>query len=389
MLKTSCLAFFCMAAFATRGAEYPLLLVAGYGSNNVVMFDPQSGDWSQLLSLKAASRPRGITIGDAGELYLGLHSQSKDILKFSPTDDYQEPSTLRRQIGRYGPGILAWHPYGIYTSGDTERVMLRIDPVTGRAAGITQKNCCNVVGVLVAGNRMFAGEYFQRSILQYDLTKELPKGHRLVDRSPHLNRPMGMAVGHNGNLYVSNGLEPTVVEFDINTGDFIRTFANLGSAAQEGIYGLAYVSGVERYYLTTGAEVHELDRHGDLLASYHSPALRKGYGITTVPARHRSTLLSAAKTLRTRRSSSTNPTTEARPARKISILKSTSGRLQISGSIGDQYRVSATTNFTTWQDIGVMENKFGTVKFKDPVANRFNRRFYRFKIVQNSQKPGL
>lgn len=253
-----------LTVFAARAeTPSPLLLVAGYGSDNVVTFDPQSGNWTQLLQLKKNSRPRGLTIGDQGELYLGLHSQTKDVVRFSARDGYQTPTKLTRQIGRFGPGILAFHPDGIYTSSDTERVLLRIDPGTGQVSPLTRRNCCNMVGILRIGDRLLAGEYFQRSILQFDLGQEMPAGRRLVDKSPHLNRPMGLVVGHNGSLFVSNGLEPTVVEFDIETGAFIGTFINLGAAAKDGIYGLAYVPGVDCYYLTTGSDVHEVDRRGD------------------------------------------------------------------------------------------------------------------------------
>ena len=233
------LAVACITTCSTAASESPLLLVAGYGSDNVVQFDPATGNWTQLIRLEESSRPRGITVGDSGEVYLGTHGRGKNIIRYSPTDGYTEPTDITRSIGRYGAGIISYLNGHIYAAGDTERAILRIDSIDGAVTTISQSNCCNLVGVMIAGDRILAAEYFQRSILRFDMAEEKPKGVRLVDKSPHLNRPVGMTIGHNGNLFVSNGLEPTVVEFDIETGDYVRTLINLGSAAPEGIYGIA------------------------------------------------------------------------------------------------------------------------------------------------------
>ena len=366
---------------ASPAADAPLLLVTGYGSDNVVVFDSNSGSWSQLLRLPPESNPRGIAATPKGELLIGLHSRSRNILRFTAADGFQRPVQLTRRIGRFGPGILLPQSDGsIYTSGDTERVLLHVYPssatnsVPNLTTAITATNCCNMVGLLRVGDRLLTGEYFQQSVLEFDLRRPGGVGKKLINRSPHLQRPMGLARGHNGNLFVSNGLSPTVVEFDLETGEYIRTFINLETAAPDGIYGMLYVSEMNRYVLTTGSHVHEFDTEGKLVASYYSPALVHGYGIAAVPASARDLFL-------VRHEQNVMAKSRRKVSRTISMLKSSGGQMQISGTVGERYIVSATSDFVTWEEIGIVENTTGLVRFADPMATELDQRFYRFALI--------
>jgi hypothetical protein len=181
-----------------------------------------------------------------------------------------------------------------------------------------------------------------------------------------------MAIGHNGNLYVANGLEPTVVEFDIRTGEYVKTFVNLGAAGKDGINGLVYAPDVQRYYLASGSAIYEVDPEGKVIASYSSPALKKAYGIALISEPPSSQAVQAAADSQAPNSAFT----------AITTLKMTSpGHLQISGHSGERYQVMVTTDFKTWQPIVTLRNSNGTVEFDDPDAAKFDQRFYEIEML--------
>jgi len=246
--KLLAIAFFLLLGFSTVRATGSLVLVAGNESDNVVQFDLTTGQWSEIARLPKGAHPRGITIGNSGEIFLGLSGGKKNIVRLTSTNGSMQMKDVTVSIGRYGPGLIVFGNGRIWAAGDTDRVILNINPETGEVLSPSQyKNSFNLVGLAANGNELYAAQYFQRSILRYDLRSENIDAVLLINKDPHLNRPIGMTIGHNGNLYVANGLEPTVVEFDIKTGTYIRTLVDLGAAGKEGINGIVYASDVQRY----------------------------------------------------------------------------------------------------------------------------------------------
>jgi DNA-binding beta-propeller fold protein YncE len=278
-----------------------------------------------------------------------------------------------------------WGRGKIWAAGDTDRVIYRIDPARGEVEAPPQyRNCCNLVGLAAEGDILYAAEYFQRSILRYDLRSEKAEGERFIAKSPHLNRPVGLAIGHNDNLYVANGLEPTVVEFDTTTGHYVRTFVHLGVGGKEGIHGVIYAPEVQRYYIASGSTVYEADLEGNLIASYNSPVLKKAYGIALIPSGLNRSTNDRVLPADSNRAPSGSDAFESTDHRMITLLKLAStnpSRLHITGNSGDRYRVLATSNFETWDAIGEVDNPTGEVEFIDRDADRFGRRFYRIEVI--------
>ena len=362
------------------------LLVAGNGSDNVVQFDLATGQWTELARLPEGTRPRGIAVGNNGEIFLGLDGGKKNLAQLVPGDGSAQLKDVTAPIGRFGPGMIVFSNGRIWAAGDTERVIHLIDPATGEVSTPPQfRNLANLVGLAADGKTLYAAEYFQRSILRYDLGTEAKPAVRLVDRDPHLNRPVALAIGHNGNLYVGNGLEPTVVEFNLKSGEFIRTLVNLGAGGKDGIYGIVYVPATRRYYIASGSNLYEVDIDGNLLATYNSPALKKAYGIAL--------LRPGSNGARTQSLAASNLTHPTPPADlnspkfvPITTLKAVPGKLLIAGVPGERYRVMATTDFTTWEPIATLENTSGTLEFVDPQMAAMDRRFYRIEMLPETPR---
>lgn len=250
----------------------PVLLVAGYESDNVVQFDLTSGTWSEIARLPTNSLPRGIAVSDAGEIFLGLQGGDQGVSKLIPWGDQLRLRVISPSFGRFGPGYIIHAQGKLWAAGDTERVVFQIDAQSGEVTAPPQmRNCCNMVGLAASGDMLYAAEYFQKSILRYRVGGGQVEWERFIEKSAHLDRPIGMTIGHNGNLYVANGLVPTVVEFDIQSGEFVRTVVNIGAGGKEGIHAVVYSREVDRYYLASGSNVYEVDPTGKLVATYNSP----------------------------------------------------------------------------------------------------------------------
>ena len=362
----------CQTAPTARGS---IVLVAGWESDNVVQFDLATGKWSEIARLPKDSHPRGITVGNKGEIFLGLQGAKKNIVELTSSNGPVLIRDVTRSMGRFGPGIIAFGEGKIWAAGDADRTIYCVNPETGDISRPSQyKNNFNLVGLAVDGGTLYAAEYFQRSILRYDLKSGSTNATRFITSSPHLDRPVGMTIGHNGNLYVANALEPTVVEFDIKTGNYIRTFVNLGAAGKDGINGIVYAPDVRRYYLASGSAIYEVDLEGKVIASYNSPALKKAYGIALLPEPLRSTA--------TQEDAGDSQTSSSMLMAITTLKMSRAGHLQITGHAGERYQVMATTDFKTWQPVTTLENSNGTVEFDDPDAAKFDQRFYEIEMLQ-------
>lgn len=367
-----------MAVSRGVAAQRPVLLVAGYESDNVVQFDLASGRWSEIARLPTNSLPRGIAVSDTGEIFLGLQGGDQGVAKLIPWGGQLRHQMVSPSFGRFGPGFIIHSQGKLWAAGDTERVVFQIDAQTGEVTAPPQmRNCCNMVGLAANGDMLYAAEYFQKSILRYRVGGGQAEWERFISKSDHLDRPIGMTVGHNGNLYVANGLAPTVVEFDIHSGEFVRTLVNIGAGGKEGIHAVVYSREADRYYLASGSNVYEVDPTGKLVATYNSPALRKAYGIALMP------MLPEAKPANPKAAPVVTP--EAPVTRPVTTLRAAAGTLQINGAVGERYRVLATTDFQTWTAIGEIRNSSGLVDFVDPDAAKFTMRFYRLELIETGR----
>ncbi len=262
------------------------LLVAGSGSDNIVAFDLADGADRVVAKLANGSQPRSLAITTAGDVFVGLRGNSRNVVPLVPRRPRRPhgvlvPVTGASQIGRFGPGTIAIDARGrLLVAADTERVVQRFHVETLELLDtITTGRKANVMGLAIHDDVLFVGEYFQKSVVRVNLLADPVETTVLIDRSEHLDRPSGMTIGHNGHLFIANLQNDFVQEFQASNGRFVRTFLDVKSLGTSRVHDLTYERQLERYFLTSGDAVFEVGSDGGLQARYESPALRDAYGM--------------------------------------------------------------------------------------------------------------
>lgn len=186
------------------------LLVVGNHSDNVVRFDLSTGQSSVIAKLDTGAHPRSIAVNRTGEIFVGLSGGKKNIVRLVPgsageADGPLLAMDLTPAIGRYGPGLMAFDRLGLLNvAGDTSRAIHRYNVISGELVESIPMRGANVGGLTVAGDVAYAAEYFQKTIVRVGLTENTPGRQKLIDKSHQVDRPHGMTIGHNGNLFVSS-----------------------------------------------------------------------------------------------------------------------------------------------------------------------------------------
>lgn len=99
-------------------------------------------------------------------------------------------------------------------------------------------------GVAVHHGRVFVGDTGQRNVMVFDIPEQ--KFFKIGEEEPgQLNRPLGLEVDKDGNLFVLDGLLKVINKYDRN-GKFLRTFGNPSDISRPA--GLAVNSDGSRIY---------------------------------------------------------------------------------------------------------------------------------------------
>jgi sugar lactone lactonase YvrE len=264
------------------------LLVVGNNSDNIVRFDLSTGKATVVAKLATGSRPWSIAVSSEGNIYVGLHGNKKNIVRLvpsqrGPSDAPLVAEDLTGTIGRFGPGLMAFDKRGtLNVAGDTIRAVLRYDVTTGELIESMRMRAANLVGLTLAGESVYVAEYFQKTILRWDLAADPAAGKKFIYKSSHLDRAHGMTVGHNGNLFVSNLLNSLIQEFDKETGKFVRTFLDVHTIGGRTVKDLHFEPRMDRYFLTSGDAVYVFSTDGALVAKHESIALAGAVAVATV-----------------------------------------------------------------------------------------------------------
>lgn len=266
------------------------LLVAGQSSDNIVRFDLATGEATVVARLANGSRPRSIAVNQQGEIFVGLRGNKKNVVRLASGRAANANGPLvaidfTPTIGRYGPGLMAFDRDGLLAvAGDTKRAVLRFNVKTGkRMDSMTVNGCCNLVGLHITGDHLYAAEYFQKTVLRFNLAGDPVGGARFISRSPHLNRPHGMAIGHNGNLFVSSLLSNLIHEYRGEDGKFMGKFIDTRTVGAGHVNHLHFDTRLQHFFFTSHDVVYELSADGALLARYQNPALTGAQAVAIVP----------------------------------------------------------------------------------------------------------
>jgi hypothetical protein len=258
------------------------VLVTGFQSGNVVRFDLSTGAAENVIFLEpegapgTGDRPRGIAVDGAARIYVALRGGTQNVKRFTWTGSYIDDFTP--SLGGFGPGQIGFSASGdLIVGGDVSgnSSVYRYDGVTGNLIDTFRRDGFqNVVGLLVDGDRVYSGSYFNGAIARYELSVTPVAGTTFIAADIRTRKVIGMTIGHTGNLLIASSENGAVQEYDIVTGAFVRTFLNFG------VVDIKYDAASGRYFATaSGNGVTELDQAGNATRVFQSPDLRGAYSV--------------------------------------------------------------------------------------------------------------
>ncbi|MEX2168375.1 MAG: NHL repeat-containing protein [Pirellulales bacterium] len=208
------------------------LYVSSFYTDRVMQFDGQAGSFvANFVDGIANLDPRGLLFTPDGNL-LVASPETDSIYEFNgTTGDYIRVFASHADL--FEANLMTFGPDGdLYVSnvpsgspGPGHRIM-RFDGVTGNYLGIfatTDLWNPQAMAFLPNGDLIVANSLYD-NILRFDDSGSL-LGEFVPATSGGLDGPAGMAIGQNGNLFVTSGID-SILEFDGNTGEFVRVFAS-------------------------------------------------------------------------------------------------------------------------------------------------------------------
>jgi hypothetical protein len=266
----------------------PYLLVNGQASNNVVRFDLVTGEASLFAEYGDGAAPRNITVREDGAIFGSLFGGSKSVVQLvlQSGSSVLQAVPFSPSIGNFGPGQLGTYQGDVYAAGDRSRVVFQYDGQTGAELdALTVTGGANIRGMVIHGSRLFYAEVFQNTIRKFDLTQDPRVGETFFANSPDVNEPFHLAIGHTGNLFVSSRQSTLIQEFDIDTGEFVRTLTDI--ATFEPIdthnYMFEYSAALKSYFVSTARDrVYQLNEAGELVRTLQSDLLDVALGAAIV-----------------------------------------------------------------------------------------------------------
>lgn len=249
--------------------------------------DLDSGADELFALYNTDDHPRNIAIRDDGAIFASLHGGSQNVvrLELPPGESLYRPVSFSPSIGGFGPGQLDFHDNDVYVAGDAARYIFRYDGASGAEVdqfSVTASN--NIRAMAISGDTLYYAEIFQNTVRTFDLSAAPPVGGTLFANSPQLNEPLGMAIGHNGNLFLTCRQNSLIQEFDAVSGAFVGTLANIADV-EPGTNNnmITYSAELDRYFVTTGTNrVHVYADDGTWLRTYESDLLDIALGVAVV-----------------------------------------------------------------------------------------------------------
>ncbi|WP_436716681.1 DUF4347 domain-containing protein [Roseiconus lacunae] len=211
-----------------------LLYVTGWGSDNVLRFNPQTGAYVDEFVVDGSggiSKSAGIAFGPDGHLYVADYDGDRVLKYDGSVGTYLGEFVAAGSGGLEGPMDLWFHKDGhLYVVGNKSDNILRYDASTGA----------------------FVDEF-------------------VSDGAGGLDDPISMAFGRDGRLYVSSQDTNSIKRFDQGNGSYIDDFVTSGSGGLDKPRAIAF--GPDDLLYVSSSETDEVlryDVNGNYVDAYIS-----------------------------------------------------------------------------------------------------------------------
>lgn len=223
------------------------LLVAGTGSDRVLVYDLESGNRLDSLRVDDAGffQPRGVAAGPDGSVYVGVTSGSNEdaVVRFERVTGNIE-TVVRPNSGRViRPEGLAFGPEGdLYVSS---RNLGRVQTFDGSSDAFIQSAAVifEPRGLTFGPTDGLLYVISGNEVRRFDRTARVDLGAFVAAGSGGLRTDTAssdLTFGPDGNLYVSSAGTDSVLRYDGETGAFLDEFIPAGSGGLDNPVGLAF-----------------------------------------------------------------------------------------------------------------------------------------------------
>lgn len=252
------------------------LIVGGHGSQNLVRFDVATGAASEFGRFRGTEVPRNLAVDSNGTVYASVYQGNSNVVRFVPRPDGGPlvSEDFTSSVGGFGPAQLDFYNGDLYAAGDADDVIHQYDGQTGaEIRTFSASTSFNIRAMTIEGDYLYYAEIFQDRVHRFDLREAPPTGGMLFQDNTNLSEPVNMTVGHNGNLVFTGRDTPLIQEFDIATGAFVGTIADLSTfdATVSGADDITHSANLDSYFVSTGRSIFRFDPAGQLLQTYESP----------------------------------------------------------------------------------------------------------------------
>jgi streptogramin lyase len=231
------------------------LIVSSAHTDSILDYDQNTGAFINTLVPSGSgglNSPEGLVFGPAGNLYVDSFS-SNSVLRYSASGAFISSFVSPGSGGLDGPHGLVFGPdgnlYVIYNPG-TEPPDIATPSGVNRYSGSTGMFTSDFVaagqlsradhGVFGPDGNFYVINGDDNSVLRYNGSSGAFMGTFISSDSGGLDGPIDLVFGPDGNLYVTSYLTNSVLRYNGSTGAFMDDFVSCGSGGIDGPFGLTF-----------------------------------------------------------------------------------------------------------------------------------------------------
>jgi DNA-binding beta-propeller fold protein YncE len=221
------------------------MLIADADNDRVVEYLESGGNWSFNREVLPASAgvvdPAGLAIAPDGRLTVSGRT-SGDVVLVDLTSLVVTPLVTPGAGGLQDPTHLAWDGSQLLVASAAGNAVVYFDssgiPTGVRADGLSASLDAGMTAS-ADGSRLYVGSIGANDVLEYDTASGAPL-RTFNSACPNLPLPFDVAIGPDGQLYVSCTLNHSIEHFDSTTAAHLGYFVLAGSGGLVSPRGLAF-----------------------------------------------------------------------------------------------------------------------------------------------------